>query len=171
MRILVALALLLPMAAADDAERYFEIGLDYLKKGLYEHATDAFSESLLAAPGEPVPLAFLGLAVAASERRHFGEAALILRTAYTKLAGKEALRLDLRMLMPSPEALAMLHRDFVRRLRGKQGRLRRDVLGVLAFLEVHDGSPNTAPHLAKLLKDHPDSAYGLALKKLQRVGQ
>ena len=166
MRIAAALLLVAAASAADDATRYFEVGLDYLSKGLYEEAGDAFAESLVRAPGEPVPTAFLGIAIAA-DGRHPSAAALILRTAYRRLGDKQTLRLDLNKLLPSGKAVAQLRLDFERRLRATEGRLRRDILGVLAFLEVHDGTPKSAPSLDALLKEHPQSAYGLALRKLQ----
>jgi len=168
MRVALALTFLTAFAAADEADRYFELGLDYLRKGMYERSTAAFAESLVRAPGESVPLAFLGLSVAAAGR-HPSEAALILRTGYHQLGDKQGIRLDLRKLMQSDKALAMLHTDLTRRLRGTKGRLRRDILGVLAFLEVHDATPLTAPALDALLKENRASKYGAALRRLQET--
>ena len=168
MRLALALTLLAALAAADEAERYFELGLGYLRKGMYERSAAAFAESLVRAPGEPVPLAFLGLAVAAAGRPP-SEAALILRTGYLHLGDRQTIRLDLRLRLPSAKALAMLHRDLTLCLRSTRGRLRRDILGLLAFLEVHDGSPLRAPALDTLLKENrASSVYGAQLRRVQR---
>ncbi|MHC4960213.1 MAG: hypothetical protein ACYTGN_17805 [Planctomycetota bacterium] len=166
MRIALIVTVLAAAALADDADRYFSVGLRYLHTGHYEHALDSFSESLIRAPGEAVPMAFSGVAAAASGR-HPSEAAMLLRTALHHLGDKHKISLDLRKQLPSARALFMLHTDYVRRLRSTRERLRRDILGVLAFLEIHDGDATTAPHLALLLKEFPDSAYAKALDEVR----
>jgi tetratricopeptide (TPR) repeat protein len=167
MRWVLLLALLVAPALADEADEYFAVGLRYLRTGHYEQALDCFSESLMRAPGEAVPMAFSGIAAAASGR-HPSESAMLLRTALHHLGDKRRIRLDLRKQLPSATALAMLHTDYVRRLRGTRERLRRDILGVLAFLEIHDGTPKTAPHLDELLEAFPESAYGRALDRVRK---
>lgn len=167
MRKLVVVAALACLAqAAPDADEYFELGLEYLRKGFYRRARAAFSECLVQAPGEPVPMAFLAVASAA-EGRPAGESATLLRWAYRRLPEKKGLRLDLREALPSPRALALLQEDYRRRLARAEGDLRRKVLTVLAFLEVQDGDPVTAPALDLLLKERPDDSYALALARLR----
>ena len=62
------------------------------------------------------------------------------------------LRLDLRRRLPSAKALALLVADYRRRLKRATAAQRVHVLTVLAFLEVQDGSPRTAPALDALLE-------------------
>lgn len=152
--------------AAPDADGYFDLGLEYLRKGFYARARGAFSESLVRAPGQPVPMAFLALASAA-EGRPAGEGATLLRWAYRRLPKRKGLRLDLRKILPSARALRLLQNDYRRRLARAKGDLRRQVLTVLAFLEVQDGDPVAAPALDLLLKQAPDDAYALALARLR----
>jgi hypothetical protein len=168
--VLRALVLVLSLAggaaAGPSADRYFDLGLEYLKKGFFERARGAFSESLVRAPGQPVPMAFLAVA-AAAEGRPVGECAQLLRWAYRRLPKGKALRLDLREVLPSPRALALLKGDYARRLERAAAAQRRPVLTVLAFLEVQDGDPATAPALDLLLKQAPKDTYALALAKLR----
>jgi len=152
--------------ATPDADQYFDIGLEYLRKGFFRQARDAFAESLVRAPGEPVPMAFMAVASAA-EGRPAGEGAILLRWAYQRLPKKKGLRLDLRKILPSPQALALLQKDYRRRLGRTRGEPRRKVLTVLAFLEVQDGDPVAAPALDLLLKEGPDDAYARALARLR----
>jgi hypothetical protein len=170
MRAAVVLALLLlPVLpspagpATPDADGYFEIGLDYLRKGFFAHARSAFGESLILAPGEPVPTVFLGIATC-GERRPGPVCASLLRLGYRRLPKDRGLRLDLTALLPSRKALELIHRDYARRLARVSGKdARRSLLSVLAFLEVHDRTPARAPSLAVLLKEHPKDPYALAL--------
>jgi len=152
--------------ATPDADQYFDIGLEYLRKGFYARARGAFAESLVRAPGEPVPMAFLAVAGAAEGRRA-GECAILLRWAYQALPKKKGLRLDLRKMLPSPRALALLQKDYRRRLGRAAGERRRHVLTVLAFLEVQDGDAATAPALDVLLKEAPGDSYAQALARLR----
>lgn len=166
-RLLFVVALASVAGAAPDADGYFDLGLEYLRKGFYARARGAFCESLVRAPGQPVPMAFLAVASAA-EGRSAGECAILLRWAYQRLPKKKGLRLDLRKILPSPEALALLQKDYRRRLRrAKEGERRRQVLTVLAFLEVQDGDPVEAAALDLLLKETPADAYGQALARLR----
>ena len=152
--------------ATPDANQYFDLGLEYLRKGFYARARGAFAESLVRAPGQPVTMAFLAVASAA-DGRPAGEAAVLLRWAYQRLPKKKGLRLDLRKVLPSPRALALLQKDYRRRLGRAKGERRRQVLIVLAFLEVQDGDPVAAAALDLLLKEVPDDAYAQALARLR----
>jgi hypothetical protein len=111
-------------------------------------------------------MAFLAVASAA-EGRPAGESAILLRWAYQRLPKKKGLRVDLRKILPSPQALALLQKDYRRRLGRAQGEQRRKILTVLAFLEVQDGDPVDAPALDRLLKEKPDDAYAQALARLR----
>lgn len=162
MRALAGLLLCVTAIGAAPADGYFELGLDYLGKGFYGRARAAFAESLVRAPGQPVTLAFLGVACAA-QGRDPRESAAILREAYRRMPAGKALRLDLRRLLPSAAALAAIERDHAARLGGSAGAGRRAVLSVLAFLQVHDGSPATAPALGLLRSDDPEDAFAAAL--------
>lgn len=162
MRRLAAVLLLVATAGAQDADGYFEVGVDYLRKGFFGAARRAFSESLVRAPGQPVPLAFLGLACAA-EGRGPAEAAALLRTAYARLPEGKTLRLDLNAILPSRRALSLLTAEYRRRLERAEGPARRDVLSVAAFLEVHDGRRNDAPSLERLRREFPEDPYADAL--------
>lgn len=158
-----ALLLLLASATvAEDADQYFEVGVAYLRKGFFGPARRAFGESLLQAPGEPVPLAFMGLS-AAAEGRAPREAAFLLREAYRNLPEGKTLRLDLAALLPSRRALRLLEEQYARRLeRAAPGDLRH-VLSVAAFLEVHGGSGKT-PALDRLAREFEGDAYASRLR-------
>ncbi|MCK6458316.1 MAG: hypothetical protein L6Q95_00300 [Planctomycetes bacterium] len=159
-----ALLLLLAAAgaAAEDADQYFEVGVAYLRRGFFGPARRAFGESLLQAPGEPVPLAFMGLASAA-EGRPPREAAFLLREAYRNLPEGKTLRLDLASILPSRRALRLLEEEYRRRLeRAASGDL-RDILSVAAFLEVQGGSGKT-PALDRLLREFEGDAYASRLR-------
>ena len=169
----VLAAMLLPAerAVGDESDDYFELGLSYLKTAFYADARAAFSESLVRAPGQAVPTAFAGIAVAA-EGRDSRSCAYLLRLAYERLPARRNLRLDLRKLMRSDGDLQLVEQRFQRRLndkkgRGSRGRGRIDNLTVLAFLQVQDGSPESSPALDRLLKERPDDSFALALKKLR----
>jgi hypothetical protein len=163
MRTAAALLVLALPAAALDADEYFEKGVGYLRKGFFGAARRAFAESLARAPGQPVPLAFLGLASAA-EGRPASEAALALRDAYALLPEGKTLSLDLAELLPSRRALRLLEEECARRLaRARAERERRDVLSVAAFLEVHGGG-GEAPSLDRLLAEFPGDAYASRLR-------
>jgi len=168
MRVALLLLGLAPLAAADSADDYFEAGLRYLRRGFYAQARAAFAESLVRAPGQPVPLAFLGLASAA-EGRAAPEGAQLLRWAYERLPKGKELRLDLRSILPSERALALLQAEYRRALERtpEQGTERLSRLTVLAFLEVHDGDPASAAALDLLLKEHPRDAYAKALEQVR----
>ncbi|MHC4340651.1 MAG: hypothetical protein ACYSX0_10635 [Planctomycetota bacterium] len=164
---LLLLSALPAVGAAPDADGYFELGIDYLKTGFFNHARAAFAESLLLAPGEAVPTVFLGVA-ACGERRSAAVCAYLLRLGYQRLPKDRTLSLDLPKLLPSPRALALLHADYTHRLRGEKGLVRRDLLSVLAFLEVHDGLPEKAPALEALRKLAPKDGFAQALTKRPR---
>ncbi len=159
-----ALLLLLAAAAAtaEDADGYFEVGVAYLRRGFFGPARRAFGESLLQAPGEPVPLAFMGLA-AAAEGRAPKEAAFLLREAYRNLPEGKTLRLDLEALLPSRRALRLLDDQYRRRLGHAAAGDLRDVLSVAAFLEVQRGSGKT-PALDRLLREFEGDAYATRLR-------
>ena len=166
-------AMLMPAerAGGDESDDYFELGLSYLKTAFYSDARAAFSESLVRAPGQAVPTAFAGIAVAA-EGRDSRSCAYLLRLAYERLPARRNLRLDLRQLMRSDGDLRLVEQRFHRRMKDKQGRGSRgrgriDNLTVLAFLQVQDGSPESSPALDRLLKERPDDSFALALKKLR----
>ncbi|MGH7163823.1 MAG: hypothetical protein ACREID_10100 [Planctomycetota bacterium] len=152
-----ALALAALLAGAPDADNYFEVGLDYLHKGFFARARAAFAESLVRAPGQPVPLAFLGVA-AAAEGRPDAQCAKLLRRAVARLPAGKSLRLDLPSRLPSPRALELMKEE----LRARPG---LDALAVLAFLEVHDGDPFHAPAADALLERLPDDPYARALTR------
>jgi hypothetical protein len=163
-RILLVVLVAASTAAAAPADDYFELGLDYLGKGFYERARAAFAECLVRTPGEPVPLVFLGVA-AAAEGRTPSVCARLLRRGYENLPEGKSIRLDLREQLPSARALALLHARLSRELAAARGGAPRlHLLSVLAFLEVHDGSPRSAPALDELTKRAPDDAYARALR-------
>lgn len=162
MRAAALLLLALP-ATALDADEYFEVGVGYLRKGFYGPARRAFAESLARAPGQPVPLAFLGLA-AAAEGRPASEAAHALREAYARLPEGKTLKLRLPDLLPSPKALRLLGDECARRVaRARGGEERRDALSVAAFVEVHGGGAGT-PALDRLGAEFPGDAYASRLR-------
>ena len=103
MRLCVCICLLCGLAgAAPDADAYFDIGLQYLRKGFYRPARNAFAESLVRAPGQPVPLVFYAVA-AAAEGHSARSCARLLRTAYDRLPAGKGLALDLRRRLPSAQ--------------------------------------------------------------------
>ena len=170
---LLLVTLLAPVkpAAADEADEFFELGLSYLRTAFYADARAAFAESLVRAPGQAVPTAFAGIAVAA-EGRDSRSSAYLLRLAYERMPARRDLRLDLRKVMRSERDLRLIEKRFTRRMNDKKGRGSRgrgliDNLTVLAFLQVQDGSPATSPALDQLLKARPDDSFALALKKLR----
>jgi len=152
-----------PARAEDAAVDYFEVGLDYLHKGFYSHARAAFCESLVRAPEQPVPILFLAVAAAAEERSPV-ECAFLLRFGFGRLPAGKVIRLDLRRQLPSARALAQIETAFTQALRRADTSAERlAALTVLAFLEVHDGTPTTAPALDRLRKDFPADPYARAL--------
>ena len=155
-------------AAAAPADDYFDLGLDYLRKGFYERARAAFAECLVRAPGEPVPLVFLGVA-AAAEGRAPSVCARLLRKGYENLPEGKSIRLDLREQLPSARALALLHERLSRELAAARPERRLHLLSVLAFLEVHDGSPRSAPALDELARRAPEDPYARALRPRKAV--
>jgi hypothetical protein len=159
-----ALLLLLAAAAAaaQDADEYFEIGVAYLRQGFFGPARRAFGESLLQAPGQPVPLAFMGIA-AAAEGRAPREAAFLLREAYRNLPEGKTMRLDLSALLPSERALRILEEQYRRRLARATEPDLRDILSVAAFLEVHGGR-DAAPSLERLERQFEGDAYASRLR-------
>jgi hypothetical protein len=156
------LLLLAAAAAAEDADDYFEVGVTYLHKGFFGPARRAFGESLVRAPGEPVPLAFMGLA-AAAEGRAPKEAAFLLRQAYRHLPEGKTLRLDLAALLPSRRALRLLEEQYSRRLARASEADLKDILSVAAFLEVHGGADKT-PALDRLEREFKGDAYATRLR-------
>ena len=161
MRRAAILLLVAAAAAAQDADEYFEIGVTYLRKGFFGPARRAFAESLVRAPGEPVTLAFLGLACAA-EGRPPAEAARALRAAYENLPEQKTLRLDAEALLPSRWTLRLLLDEHARRLKRARGPERRDVLTVAAFLETLRGA--ATPSLDLLELEIPGDAYASRLR-------
>jgi hypothetical protein len=156
------LFLLAATAAAEDADEYFEIGVSYLKKGFFGPARRAFGESLVQAPGQPVPLAFMGLASAA-EGRDPREPAFLLREAYRSLPEGKTLELDLAGILPSRRAVRILEDQYARRLASAGSADLRDVLTVAAFLEVHGGAKKT-PALDRLEREFEGDAYASRLR-------
>lgn len=156
------LLLLATAAAGEDADEYFEVGVVYLRQGFFGPARRAFGESLLQAPGQPVPLAFMGLA-AAAEGRQPSEAARLLRHAYANLPDGKTLRLDLAEILPSRRALRLLQEEYGRRLERASEERAPDVLAVLAFLEVY-GGVEELPSLERLEREVPGDAYASRLR-------
>ncbi len=161
MRRAAILLLVAAAAVAQDADEYFEIGVTYLRQGFFGPARRAFGESLVRAPGEPVTLAFLGLACAA-EGRPPAEAARALRAAYANLPDKKTLRLDPNTLLPSRRTLRLLLDECAQGLVRARGRDRLDVLTVASFLEAQDGG--ATPSLDLLLREFPGDAYASRLR-------
>jgi tetratricopeptide (TPR) repeat protein len=135
----------------------FEAGLAYLRAGLYARARAAFAESLAALPAQPVPAAFLGVALAA-ERRPSRDAAAAFRRALALLPEGKTLAIDLREHLPSPRAWTLLLADH-------PPEAGRASLEVRAFLETMDGDPADAPALDALLRADPGDAYARALSR------
>ncbi len=157
--------LLVAVAAGEDADEYFEVGVSYLRNGFFGPARRAFGESLAQVRGQPVTLAFLGLACAAEGRPPF-EAARALRAAYENLPEGKTLGLDLAALLPSRKALRLLLDDYARRAgRARAGDL-RDVLAVAAFLEVH--GLGATPSLDRLEHEFPEDGYATRLREAAR---
>ena len=119
------------------------------------------------APGEAVPTAFAGVA-SAGEGRDSRSCAHLFRLAYRRLPKKTGLRMDLNKRLRGARDRARIEKRFAARLRNARGQNRIDNLTVLAFLQVHDGSPKPSTALAALLKAQPSDPYALALKKLSR---
>ncbi|MGQ0612453.1 MAG: hypothetical protein ACT4PV_01710 [Planctomycetaceae bacterium] len=158
-------ALLLALASsasADfDAPAYFEAGVGYLRVGLYARARAALSECVLRAPRQPVALAFLGVAVAA-EGGEAADSVLILRRALAALPEGKSLRFDLREVLPSARAYALLHAEAQRsRVRGIQG-----ALELLAFLETF-GAGGVA--LEELEARGGSDPFAAALRRISRL--
>ena len=162
----VLLLLLAAAAGAAPADDYFEYGLDYLRKGFFGRARGAFLESLVRAPGQPVPLTFSGVA-AAAEGLAPRLVARLLRLGFDKLPKDKTLRLDLRRRLPSAKALDLLKGDYVRHLKRADKRERLAILTVLAFLEVQDGGPSEAPAHDLLLREFPKDRFAVALGRLR----
>lgn len=159
------LLLLAAIAAGEDADQYFEVGVSYVRKGFFGAARRAFGESLAQAPGQPVTLAFLALASAA-EGRPPAEAARALRAAYENLPEGKALRLDLAALLPSRKALRLLLDDYARRAARARPEALRDILTVAAFLEVHGGSGTAS--LDRLEREFEGDGYATRLREAAR---
>jgi len=164
-RISLILLLFAGSVAADEADEFFELGLSYLKTAFYAEARSAFAESLVRAPGQAVPTAFAAIASAA-EGRDSRSCAYLLRLAYQRLPARRALRMDLRKMFRSAEDLRRVEARIQQRHDRGRGRV-RDNLTILAFLQAHDGGPETSPALDTLLQRYPDDAFGQALKKLR----
>lgn len=162
MRRATGLLLLAALAAAEDADQYFEVGVSYLRTGFFGAARRAFAESLVQAPGQPVTLAFLGLASAA-EGRPPAEAARALRAAVENLPEGKALRLDLETLLPSRKALRLLLADYARRVARARPEDLRDLLTVAAFLEVHGGGGTAS--LDRLAREFEGDGYATRLRE------
>lgn len=156
------LLLLVAAAAAEDADEYFEVGVSYLRKGFFGPARRAFGESLVQAPAQPVPLAFMALASAA-EGREPREAAFLLREAYKNLPDGKTLGLDLAAILPSERAVRLLGEQYERRLARASASELRDVLSVAAFLETQAGNGKT-PALDRLAREFKGDAYASRLR-------
>jgi hypothetical protein len=159
------LLLLAAIAAGEDADQYFEVGVSYVRKGFFGPARRAFGESLVQAPGQPVPLAFLALASAA-EGRPPAEAARALRAAYGNLPEGKALRLDLAALLPSRKALRLLLDDYARRAARARAEALHEILTVAAFLEVHGGRGTAS--LDRLEREFEGDGYAIRLREAVR---
>jgi hypothetical protein len=156
--------LLLPSAAADEADDFFEVGLKYLRTGFYREARAAFSESLVRAPSEAVPTAFTALACAA-EGRDSRSCAHLVRLAYRRLPAKRHFRIHLSRMLASEADRVRIERRFTKRLAESRGSNRIDNLTVLIFLQIHDGSPDTSSALETLKKERPHDEFLKSLKK------
>jgi len=165
MRAAAVLTLLALPCAALDADGYFDLGLDYLRTGFFSRARASFGESLIRAPGAPVTLAFIGVAVC-GEGREASLCARLFRMSTARLPKSKGLLLDLRKQLPSERTLTLLHADYTRRLARAKGRERIDTLTVLAFFEVQDGDPANSRAVAKLLEADANDAFALSLKRL-----
>ncbi len=164
MRRLLLAPLLALAAAAEarfDASAYFEAGVDYLRVGLYSRARGALCECVLLAPEQPVALAFLGVAVAA-EGGNAADSALILRRSLAALPDGKALHFDLRELLPSGRAYALLRSDLQRaRTRGARG-----ALEVLAFLETFGAGGRALEELEASAAGDP---FAATLRRISRL--
>lgn len=167
MRAPVVVLLLAAAAPAAEADEYFEAGLGYLKTAFYREARAAFAESLVRAPGQAVPTAFAAVACA-GEGRDSASCAYLLRLAYRRLPEKTAFRIDLDQRLRSARDRLSIERRFEKRLKSAKGKDRIDNLLVLAFFQIHDGTPETSPALDALLKRKPDDAVARALAKLRK---
>jgi len=166
MRGIACLLLVAASAQADEADEFFELGLDYLRTAFYRDARAAFAECLVRAPGEAVPTAFTAVACA-GEGRDSRSCALLFRLAYRRLPARTALAINLDVRLRSAGDRQRIERRFRKRLEGAKGQSRLDNLTVLAFFETHDGSPETSPAVDALLAARPDDPYALALAKLR----
>jgi hypothetical protein len=166
MRGIACLLLVATSAPADEADDFFEVGLAYLRTAFYRDARAAFAECLVRAPGEPVPTAFAAVACA-GEGRDSRSCAQLFRLAYRRLPARTALTMDLGARLRSAEDRERIERRFRQRLASARGQSRLDQLTVLAFFEMHDGSPETSPALDALLEARPDDPYARALAKLR----
>lgn len=155
------MALLLALAAfsASPEEELFEAGVDYLSKGFFARARAAFAECLLAAPGEAVPTIFLGVS-AAAEGRPARDVARILSLGVARMPEGKSLALDLRRRLPGAVALEAIRRRYASASGGEP---------VVAFLELFDGDPATAPALDRLLAGSPGDAYARGLAAMREA--
>lgn len=139
---------------AGEADRYFERGLDYLKRGHFPAARAAFAESLVRAPAQPVTTVLLAVA-AASEGYKTADVDALLALSYRRLPADRAFGFDLAKLLPK-RTPALWRRDL---LRENTAAARR----VLAFLETHDADPLVSKELDRLEKEKPRHAWTRAL--------
>jgi len=160
--VLVFLLLLAGVGRADPASGYFELGVDYLKKGFFQRAIAAFGESLRFEPAEGVPLAFAGIA-ASCDGRPAHLCARALRLAYRRLPENTALRLNLQELLPHPRSRSMVERVFLRRARrARSAAEQRDALTVAAFFQIHQPGEERSTALDALRRHFPDDAWAKA---------
>lgn len=164
MRAIAALLCFTAFAAADEADDYFEVGLRYLRTGFYRDARAAFSESLVRAPNEAVPTAFTALACAA-EGRDSRSCAYLIRLAYRRLPSKQRFQIQLDRVLATAANRIRIEKRFAKRLAESRGAGRIDNLTVLAFLQTHDGSPETSTAWTALKKERPNDAFVKALQK------
>ncbi len=162
MRPILTLSILALSVSAAEADRYFEAGLTYLKRGHFGPARAAFAESLLRAPGEPVTTALIAVAAAAEGYGESDIAALV-RAAYRRLPRDQAFGFDLGKLLPS-KTLAHLKKDFAA---SSSWGARQ----VLAFLETHDADPQRSDTLAKLAQEKATDQTVRAMGQEQAVRQ
>jgi hypothetical protein len=165
--VLVFLLLLAGTGHADPAAGYFELGVDYLKKGFFDRAIAAFGESLIFEPDQGVPLAFAGIA-ASCEGRPTHLCARAIRIAYGRLPDGARLRLNLDKLLPNTRSRSLVEREFLRRAKRALTRAeQRDALTVAAFFQNHHRGRSRRTALEALHSHFPNDAWAIARRTEQ----